>query len=73
MTTSFREERIRKLALGFGRTPGHHVAIVTGFGKIPTCWWLIGCIEGDFVLPVTKATNIDEVIEKSEAWLRFHF
>lgn len=62
-------ERLFRLAIALGMTPPEG-----GFGLHVECsdrkWWLIGCAEGDCVLPMsTGAHTTGDAIEHAEAWL----
>lgn len=63
------KERILRLAKVLKVTP---IPEKVGLEKDRGKWWLVGCAEGDTVLPQTSNLHtINEALNAVEAWLAF--
>lgn len=63
------QDRVRVLCTALGMTPsssGAHIVKDSADGR----WWLLGCVEGDQPLPMTKgAISVRDALDHAEAWL----
>lgn len=60
-------DRIRSIAKKLCMTPTDKVAVVRDGHD----WWLIGCVEGDTILPNVRGLwGLGDVLDQVESWLR---
>lgn len=63
-------ERLYDLARAMGMTPPEEGYGLRLDGSAREGWWLVGCAEGDCLLPMAKgAHTAPEALEHAEAWL----
>ena len=62
------EERLHRLATKLCMTPGSGLRIERD--RRDSRWWLLGCVEGDTVLPMAKgAPSAERAMRIAEKWL----
>lgn len=65
------QQRLRRLAKALCMAVGDKpLALVRDAPLSWGCWWLVGCIGGDVILPHTKgAKTSQEALMRTESWL----
>jgi len=60
------QKRTKRLARALGMTPTRKTHAIVEHGK----WWLVGCKEGDRLLPrADRYSTLREALDSAEAWL----
>lgn len=62
--------KLRIIAKALKLTPTDKLHLEKGGRPLSTCWWLVGCVEGDQPLPRTSQCHTTkEAIEAAMGWL----